>query len=65
MMLYEKFLPPFFELMRALSKLLCRHFDPHPAPSIEDVAAPQALPRAQPRLLFGTDYPLSVFHMVA
>lgn len=65
LMLYEKFLPTFHELSR-------RH--PHFYADISALTQPHRMkmllhlrhhPDLQSRLLFGTDYPLSVFHLAA
>ena len=65
LMLYEKFLPTFRELSR-------RH--PHFYADISALTQPHRMkmllhlrhhPDLQSRLLFGTDYPLSVFHLAA
>ncbi|BFU90558.1 MAG: metal-dependent hydrolase [Nitrospira sp.] len=65
LMFYEKFIPTFREL--------CKRY-PHFYADISALTQPHRLkmllhlrrhPELQSRLLFGTDYPLSVFHMAA
>ena len=65
LMLYEKYLPTFLELVRDYA-----HF----YADVSALALPnrfkmllllQQHPEVQDRLLFGTDYPLSVFHLPA
>ncbi len=65
LMLYEKFLPTFHDL--------CRRY-PHFYADISALTQPHRMkmllhlrhqPDLQSRLFFGTDYPLSVFHMAA
>ena len=63
---YEKFLPTLQEFSRTLSEFLCRYLLAHAAPIVLSMLLHlRNYPKIHERLLFGTDYPLPVFHLAA